>query len=108
MYSNFLVFAGEVLGTLCKKVGPETYGDVKDQILHGIHSNLEREMPSSEEDDGKDDVEKLVQKLSSSPGGEKVHCGLWCLNTTFNNISDILWLLVLSLVKETGVPRETN
>jgi hypothetical protein len=25
----FLVFAGEVLGTLCKKVGPETYGDVK-------------------------------------------------------------------------------
>ena len=67
----FLVFAGEVLGTLCKKVGPETYGDVKDQILQGIHSNLEREMPSSEEDDGKDDVEKLVQKLSSSPGGEK-------------------------------------
>ena len=70
----FLVFAGEVLGTLCKKVGPETYGDVKDQILQGIRSNLEREMPSSEEDDGKDDVEKLVQKLSSSPGGEKVHC----------------------------------
>jgi hypothetical protein len=37
-------------------VGPETYGDVKDQILQGIRSNLEREMPSSEEDDGKDDV----------------------------------------------------
>lgn len=70
----FWVFAGEVLGALCKKVGPETYGDVKDQILQGIRSNLEREMPSGEEDDGKDDVEKLVQKLSSSPGCEKVHC----------------------------------
>ena len=70
----FLVFAGEVLGALCKKVGPETYGDVKDQILQSIRSNLEREMPSGEEDDGRDDVEKLVQKLSSSPGGEKVHC----------------------------------
>jgi hypothetical protein len=59
-------------------------------------------MPSSEEDDGKDDVVWLIRDWYNGLDG------LWSLNTTFNNISDILWLLVLSLVKETGVPRETN
>ena len=33
--------------------------------------------------------------------------GLWCLNTTFNNISVILWRSVL-LVEETGVPGENH
>ncbi|XP_071164390.1 uncharacterized protein [Mytilus edulis] len=65
------IAAGEVLGALCKKIGPEIYGDVKDQILNGIRSNLEREMPTGDEHQNDDDVEKLVEKLSSSPGGEK-------------------------------------
>ena len=32
---------------------------------------------------------------------------LWCFNTTFNNISGILWRSVL-LMEETGVPGETT
>ena len=59
---------GEVLGALCKKVGPEIYGNVKDQILHGIRSNLERDMPTGEGEHDHDDVSNLVQKLSTSPG----------------------------------------
>lgn len=64
------IAAGEVLGALCRKVGPETYGNVKDQILQGIRSNLERDLPTGDEDDD-NDVDKLMQKLSSSPSGEK-------------------------------------
>lgn len=40
--------------------------------MNGIRSNLEREMPTGNEHQNDDDVEKLVEKLSSSPGGEKV------------------------------------
>lgn len=69
---------GEVLGALCKKVGPETYGNVKDQILQGIRSNLERDLPVDDEDDA-NDVDKLMQKLGSSPGSEKVHVLLYFL-----------------------------
>lgn len=65
------IAAGEVLGALCKKVGPEIYEDVKDKILYGIRSNLERDMQLGGENSESEEVDKLVQKLSSSPGGER-------------------------------------
>lgn len=65
--------AGEVLGSLCKKVGTEIYEESKDIVLRLIQSNLERNIP---EDDSSKleqfETGKLVEKLVGGAGSEKV------------------------------------
>ncbi|CAH1792996.1 unnamed protein product [Owenia fusiformis] len=59
------IAAGEVMGALCKKGGPDVYAENRDAILEGIQTNLERQ-PLTEVLQ-QEDAEKLYEKLSSSP-----------------------------------------
>ncbi|XP_061173141.1 uncharacterized protein LOC133182346 [Saccostrea echinata] len=59
--------AGEVLGALCKKVGPAVYENSRSAILEGIRSNLEREKLSESSQQEQEETERLMEKLSSSP-----------------------------------------
>lgn len=61
------IAAGEVLGALCAKLGPEIYSRTKSKILDGIQSNLERQPLSEAGQMEYEDTEKLMEKLSSSP-----------------------------------------
>ena len=61
-----------MIGTLCKRVGPQVYDRCKSTILEGISSNLERDMTMDGSISEADQSEKLIEKLSSSPRGEKV------------------------------------
>ncbi|XP_067011656.1 uncharacterized protein [Anabrus simplex] len=59
------IAAGEVLGALCEKCGPEVYQETKDYVLHLVRSNLERQM--TEDDSSKQEqmeTEKLMEKLA--------------------------------------------
>ena len=71
------LISGEVIGTLCKRVGPQIYERCKSTILMGISSNLERDTMMDGSISDADQSEKLIEKLSSSPRGEKV-----CLSLT--------------------------
>ncbi|XP_078313834.1 uncharacterized protein LOC111130281 [Crassostrea virginica] len=61
------IAAGEVLGALCKKIGPAVYENCKSTILEGIRSNLERERMSVSSQQEQEETDKLMEKLSSSP-----------------------------------------
>ena len=63
----FSLFSGEVLGALCKKIGPAVYENCKSTILEGIRSNLERERMSVSSQQEQEETDKLMEKLSSSP-----------------------------------------
>lgn len=65
------IAAGEVIGTLCKKIGPSVYEACKTRVLEGIHSNLERDPLTESSISEHDETEKLIEKLSSSPRGER-------------------------------------
>ncbi|XP_060077620.1 uncharacterized protein LOC132557146, partial [Ylistrum balloti] len=62
------IAAGEVLGALCKKVGPEIYNRSKTVILDKISVNLERDPMMEVDKTEHDETTKLMEKLSSSPG----------------------------------------
>ena len=64
---------GEVIGTLCKRVGPQVYDRCKSTILEGISNNLERDTMMDGSISETESSDKLIEKLSSSPRGEKVH-----------------------------------
>ncbi|KAL3873788.1 hypothetical protein ACJMK2_036873 [Sinanodonta woodiana] len=66
-----LFLLGEVLGVLCRKLGPEVYVQSKAVILDGIHSNLERDPMTDTGSSEQEGTEKLFEKLSSSPRGER-------------------------------------
>ncbi|XP_064602415.1 uncharacterized protein LOC135468221 [Liolophura sinensis] len=60
------IAAGEVMGALCSRVGPEIYGLYKDVILQGVRSNLERDLSLLEPmTSSQEDTEKLVEKLGN-------------------------------------------
>lgn len=60
--------AGDVLGTLCKHCGPQIYLECKDVVLELIRDNLERQiLEPSAADMEQEEVEKLMEKFSSSP-----------------------------------------
>ncbi|KAK3597150.1 hypothetical protein CHS0354_038078 [Potamilus streckersoni] len=65
------IAAGEVLGLLCRKLGPEVYVQSKTVILEGIHSNLERDPMTESGSSEQEGTDKLFEKLSSSPSGER-------------------------------------
>ncbi|XP_077991642.1 uncharacterized protein LOC144445871 [Glandiceps talaboti] len=62
--------AGEMMGALCRRTGPEIYLSSKDIILEGIQSNLERQAMSESSHDEMKQAEALMEKLSSSPSKE--------------------------------------
>ncbi|XP_033735448.1 uncharacterized protein LOC117323982 isoform X2 [Pecten maximus] len=62
------IAAGEVLGALCKKVGPEIYNRSKTIILDKISVNLERDPMMEVDKNEHEEASKLMEKLSSSPG----------------------------------------
>ena len=57
---------------LCKTVGPQVYERCKGTILEGISNNLERDSLMEASVSEQEESEKLIEKLSSSPRGEKV------------------------------------
>lgn len=65
--------AGEVLGSLCKKIGTNIYQEMKENILKLIESNLDRNIA---EDDSSRleqfETEKLMEKLVGGPSSERV------------------------------------
>ncbi|XP_076463710.1 uncharacterized protein LOC143295909 [Babylonia areolata] len=61
------IVAGEVLGTLCAKLGPEIFSRTRGKILEGIQSNLERQPLTESGHADVQDTDKLIEKLSSSP-----------------------------------------
>ncbi|XP_025103889.1 uncharacterized protein LOC112569974 [Pomacea canaliculata] len=65
------IVAGEVLGALCRTLGPQIYGRIKSQILEGIRSNLERQPITESGMMEQENMEKLVEKLSSSPSSPR-------------------------------------
>ncbi|KAJ8309492.1 hypothetical protein KUTeg_014366 [Tegillarca granosa] len=65
------IAAGEVLGALCRKVGPEIYSSFRSAILEGIKSNLDRD--SLHETTEQQQTELLLEKLGSSPGKDRPH-----------------------------------
>ena len=67
MYFLSSFSSGEVLGALCKKIGPVVYENCKSTILEGIRSNLERERMSVSSQQEQEETDKLMEKLSSSP-----------------------------------------
>ncbi|XP_033114382.1 uncharacterized protein LOC117114802 [Anneissia japonica] len=61
--------AGEVLGSLCKRFGVDSYVSCKELITEGIRSNLER-IPLTESGlDEKKNTQSLVEKLAGSNEG---------------------------------------
>ncbi|KAK3093794.1 hypothetical protein FSP39_020339 [Pinctada imbricata] len=61
------IASGEVMGALCRKIGPDMFNQSKSVILGGIKSNLERESLNESELKEQEDTERLMSKLSSSP-----------------------------------------
>ncbi|KAL8583744.1 hypothetical protein ACOMHN_000365 [Nucella lapillus] len=61
------IVAGEVLGVLCTKLGPEIFSRTRSKILDGIQSNLERQPLTDSGLFDQHDSDKLAEKLSSSP-----------------------------------------
>ena len=61
-----------MIGILCKTVGPTVYVKCKETILEGISGNLERDSLMEGSLTEQEESEKLIEKLSSSPRGEKV------------------------------------
>ncbi|KAK7103966.1 uncharacterized protein [Littorina saxatilis] len=61
------IVAGEMLGALCTKLGPQIYSRTRSKILDGIQSNLERQPVTESGQEEQEDMSKLVEKLSSSP-----------------------------------------
>ncbi|XP_071441316.1 uncharacterized protein [Hetaerina americana] len=60
--------AGEVLGSLCARLGPEIYCDCKDYVLNQIQINLERQVAedvASRQE--QQETEKLMEKLAGPP-----------------------------------------
>ena len=55
--------SGELLGTLCKVIGPQVYEECRTQILFGIQNNLERQ--TVEETNDQAQHEALRTKLTS-------------------------------------------
>lgn len=64
-------FVGEVLGALCKKIGPSVYHECRGNVLNGISTNLERDPLTDSCISEQDETERLMEKLSSSPRGRK-------------------------------------
>ena len=67
--TDFFVYSsGEVLGSLCAKLGPQIYSRTQFKILGGIQTNLERQPLSESGNLEQESAEQLAEKLSSSPG----------------------------------------
>ena len=62
----YVVLPGDLLGILCKKYGPAVYLSVKDRVLEGVRSNLERQPLSEADHEEQKKTEQLVQKLAAS------------------------------------------
>ena len=60
---------GEVMGMLCRRVGPSIYEDTKDVIMQGVVTNLERQPMIEPSASGHVDTEKLAEKLTGSTSG---------------------------------------
>ena len=54
------------MGALCEKYGPEIYLSVKDKVLEGVKSNLERQPLSEADLEEQRRTEQLVEKLAGS------------------------------------------
>ncbi|XP_071962564.1 uncharacterized protein [Antedon mediterranea] len=61
--------AGEVLGSLCKRFGVETYVSSKDLVTDGIRKNLERISLTESDVEEKRQAETLANKLTASNEG---------------------------------------
>lgn len=58
------MIAGEVLGALCKRCGPEVYQSVYELIHDGVKNNLER-IPMSDRSQGeRESATTLMEKLA--------------------------------------------
>ncbi|KAL4237616.1 hypothetical protein ACF0H5_002330 [Mactra antiquata] len=67
------IASGEVLGALCRKIGPRVYEECRSNVLLGILTNLERDPLTDSNISVQDETDRLIDKLSSSPRGEKRH-----------------------------------
>ncbi|KAK2178117.1 hypothetical protein NP493_558g01003 [Ridgeia piscesae] len=67
--SRVRLAAGEVMGMLCRRVGPSIYEDTKDVIMQGVITNLERQPMIEPSASGHVDTEKLAEKLTGSTSG---------------------------------------
>ena len=72
---------------LCKTVGPQVYERCKTTILEGISNNIERDLLMEGSVTEQEQSEKLIDKLSSSPRGEKVPYLFGCVHV--QSTSDI-------------------
>ncbi|XP_072032350.1 uncharacterized protein [Amphiura filiformis] len=62
--------AGELLGALCKRCGPEVYESSKDIILEGVRCNLERAPLNEASLEEQNQVHALTEKLARSQKDE--------------------------------------
>ena len=54
------------MGALCEKFGPENYLAVKDKVLEGVRSNLERQPLAEADLEEQRRTDQLVEKLVGS------------------------------------------
>lgn len=57
---------------MCQRLGPSVYQECKPSVIDGISTNLERDPLTDSCISEQDETERLIEKLSSSPRGEKV------------------------------------
>ncbi|WAR18431.1 hypothetical protein MAR_000269 [Mya arenaria] len=108
-FSQMLISkVGDVLGSLCAKFGPDIYITVKANVLEGIATNLERDPFTDSVISEQDETERLIEKLSSSPRGEK--CIIEGLGQAFNPFvdQDLLDLIFRALTHTNRFVRETG
>ena len=60
------------MGCMCHRLGPAVYHECRQNIIDGISTNLERNSMTDSFISEQDETERLIEKLSSSPRGEKV------------------------------------
>ena len=103
--STQLYSSGEVLGALCAKLGPQIYSRTQSKILGGIQTNLERQPLSDSGHVEQEDREKLVEKLSSSPGRVCIGHTFWVfvmfsvMLTTHVICDTSLWRMIIVFIQ---------
>ncbi|XP_052269389.1 uncharacterized protein LOC127870865 isoform X3 [Dreissena polymorpha] len=65
------IAAGEVIGSLCGMYGSDIYRDCRENVLQSIFVNLERDPLTDSAMGEQEETDKLIEKLSSSPSGER-------------------------------------
>ena len=68
----FCLLEGEILGTLCRCHGTSVYDSIKDRVLEGVLTNLQRQPLEESSKEEQKHAEQLTEKIAGADKSQKV------------------------------------